>query len=137
MLRFLHANSLQAVPEAVFNLSTLQYLTLADNPINASALTAAQFAFLANLRTFTIDGTTNTSACPTAAVQSALNDSFTFCVGADEVIEPSNSTVTHTPTTTVPTTTEGDAASSSSHKTWIIVGCCLGAVVLLLLVLLM
>ncbi|KAG6977736.1 hypothetical protein JG688_00000030 [Phytophthora aleatoria] len=47
---YLHGNSLKAVPDVVFNLSTLQYLTLIDNPINASDLTAQQFAFLATLQ---------------------------------------------------------------------------------------
>ncbi|GMF12362.1 unnamed protein product [Phytophthora lilii] len=115
-------------------MSTLQFLTLEDNPINASDLTANQFLFLAKLSLFTIDGTTNTSVCPTTAVQTSLNKSFTFCVGADEDVKPSNSTVTPTPSTTVPATTEGDSSSSSSHKTWIVIGACLGAVVLLLII---
>lgn len=130
---FLQDNSLRAIPDVIFNLSKLQYLTLTDNPINASELTADQFTFLAGLQVFTIDGTTNTSACPSTSVQSTLNASFTFCVGADDVVEPSNSTVTEQPATTVPTTTEGSSSSSGSHKTWIIIGACLGAVVLLLL----
>ncbi|RLN78890.1 hypothetical protein BBJ28_00018587, partial [Nothophytophthora sp. Chile5] len=135
---YLRDNALESVPEIIFNLSSLQYLTLATNPINASTLTADQFTFLAGLRMFTIDGLTNTSACPTAAVQSVLNDSFTFCVGADDVVEPSSTTTiaTETPPTTAPATTESTPSSSSSHKTWIIVGACLGAVVLLLLLLL-
>ncbi|KAL4095584.1 hypothetical protein PRIC1_008958 [Phytophthora ramorum] len=131
---FLHDNSLASVPDVVFNLSTLQHLTLADNPINASGLTVDQFAFLANLNMFTIDGTTNTSACPTSAVQTALNESFTFCAGNGDDIEHSNATVTEMPSTTVPSTTEGASSSSSSHKTWIIIGACLGGVVLLLLI---
>ncbi|KAG1700310.1 hypothetical protein DVH05_012111 [Phytophthora capsici] len=130
---YLSGNSLKTVPDVIFNLSTLQYLTLVDNPINASDLTTQQLTFLANLAIFTIDGTTNTSACPTAAVQNKLNESFTFCVGNDD-IDTSNSTVTEQPATTVPTTTEGDSTSSSTNKTWIILGACLGGVVLLVLV---
>ncbi|ETK83547.1 TKL protein kinase, variant [Phytophthora nicotianae CJ01A1] len=129
---YLHGNSLMTVPNVIFNLGTLQYLTLIDNPINASDLTAQQFTFLANLEVFSIDGMTNTSACPTTAVQSTLNDSFTFCVGNDD--GNLNSTVTEEPATTVPATTEDDSSSSSSNKTWVILGACLGAVVLLLLI---
>ncbi|KAG7402148.1 hypothetical protein PHYBOEH_005711 [Phytophthora boehmeriae] len=133
----LHDNSLTTIPEVVFNLSALQYLTLADNPINASELTADQFTFLANLATFTIDGTTNTSACPNSDVQEALNDSFTFCVGTDGDIELTNSTITEEPATATPSTTEGSSSSSSSSsdKTWIILGACLGAVALLVFLL--
>ncbi|GMF32753.1 unnamed protein product [Phytophthora fragariaefolia] len=116
----------------IFNLSTLQSLTLADNPINASDLTAAQFTFLAKLALFTIDGTTNTSACPTTAIQTKLNDSFTFCVGNDDDAGSPNATMTEQPATTVPTTTE-DSSSSSSHKTWIILGACLGGAALLVI----
>ncbi|RLN69742.1 hypothetical protein BBP00_00000168 [Phytophthora kernoviae] len=130
---FLHGNSLITIPEVVFNLSKLQYLTLVDNPINASALTADQFTFLASLTTFSIDGTTNTSACPSSAVQKALNESFTFCVETDGDIEPTNSTITEEPATVTPSTTEGSSSSSSSNKTWIIIGACLGAVALLVL----
>ncbi|KAF4040559.1 Protein tyrosine kinase [Phytophthora infestans] len=129
---YLHGNSLKTVPDVVFSLSTLQYLTLIDNPINASDLTAQQFTFLANLPMFSIDGITDTIACPTAAVQSALNDSFTFCVGNNET--SFNSTITQQPATTVPAITGDDSSSSSSNKTWIILGACLGAVALLLLI---
>ncbi|EGZ28661.1 hypothetical protein PHYSODRAFT_552372 [Phytophthora sojae] len=131
---YLHDNSLKTIPSVVFNLSKLQFLSLVDNPINASGLTVAQLTFLANLELFTIDGTTNTSACPTTAVQTKLNDSFTFCVGNNSDVGSSNSTVTEQPATTMPATTEGDLSSSSSHRTWIIVGACLGAVVLLAIV---
>ncbi|KAG6609282.1 TKL protein kinase [Phytophthora cinnamomi] len=128
---YLHGNSLKTVPDVVFNLSTLQFLTLVDNPINASDLTTTQFTFLANLELFTIDGTTNTSACPTTAVQAKLNDSFTFCVGNGSDVGSLNSSITEQPATTMPSTTEGDSSSSSSHKTWIILGSCLGGVALL------
>ncbi|KAE8892952.1 hypothetical protein PF005_g17495 [Phytophthora fragariae] len=128
---YLHDNSLQTIPEVIFNMSTLQFLTLVDNPIDASGLTAAQFTFLAKLELFTIDGITNTSACPTTAVQTKLNGSFTFCAGKNNDVGSSNTTVTEQPATTMPATTEGDSSSSSSHKTWIILGACLGAVVLL------
>ncbi|POM61525.1 TKL protein kinase [Phytophthora palmivora] len=127
---YLQDNSLKSIPDVIFNLSTLQFLTMAGNPINASELTAQQFTFLASLQMFTIDGTTNTSSCPTTSVQSALNDSFVFCVG----VESTNATVTEQPATTVPASTEDDSSSSSSNKTWIILGACLGAVVLLLLI---
>lgn len=126
--RYLEGNALQEIPSAIFNLSNLQFLTLANNPINASELTAAQFEFLAELRLFTIDGVTNTTACPSESAQSTLNDSFNFCVGSDDV-EPTNNTVT-TPT---PTETASTSSESSSSNTWVIVGICVaGAVVILL-----
>ncbi|CAH0493106.1 unnamed protein product [Peronospora farinosa] len=125
----LHDNSLTSIPKVIFSLSTLQFLTLADNPINASDLTAQQFAFLANLRTFTIDGITSTRVCPTTVIQSALNNSFTFCVGAGDDT-PVNARVSEETTTDAPVTSDGN--SSPSHKTWGVIGACLGAFVLAL-----
>ncbi|CAI5704978.1 unnamed protein product [Peronospora effusa] len=125
----LHDNSLTSIPKVIFSLSTLQFLTLADNPINASDLTAQQFAFLANLRTFTINGITSTRVCPTTVIQSALNNSFTFCVGAGDDT-PVNARVSEETTTDAPVLSEGN--SSSSHKTWGVIGACLGAFVLAL-----
>ncbi|OWZ23872.1 TKL protein kinase [Phytophthora megakarya] len=112
---YLQGNALKTVPDVIFNLPTLQILNLADNPINASSLTTEQFTFLASLQMFTIDGITNTSACPTATVQTKFNESFTFCVGSNG--DSSNSTVTEQPIATVPSQTEGDSSSSSSNKT--------------------
>lgn len=117
----------------IFSLSTLQYLTLANNPINASGLTMQQLTFLSTLRIFTIDGMTNTSACPPAAVQSALTDYFTFCVGTSEAATLANSTLTEQPLTSPPVTTELEKSSTSSHEIWIILGASLGALLLLLL----
>ncbi|CAI5729372.1 unnamed protein product [Peronospora destructor] len=125
----LHDNSLTSIPKVIFNLSTLQFLTLVDNPINASDLTAQQFVFLANLRTFTIDGITNTRACPPTVIQSALNDSFTFCVGAEA--EPVKARVPEQTTTDAPSISEGNSSSSSSsYKIWVVIGACFGALVL-------
>lgn len=136
--RFLEGNSLSEVPAAIFDLSALQILTLANNPINASSLTDEEFEFLADLRLFTIDGVTNTSACPSEAAQSALNGSFTFCVGLDGndtvgSLGDNNTVVTVTPTT-MPTTTT--SSNSSSINSWVIVGICAAAVVVLVAVLL-
>ncbi|CAH0477085.1 unnamed protein product [Peronospora belbahrii] len=128
----LHDNLLTSVPKVLFNLPTLQFLTLANNPINASDLTAQQFAFLARLRTFTIDGTTSTRICPTAVIQSALNRSFTFCVGLDDVKSP-NATATLQPVLEVPIASEvSPSPSSSKKKTWVIIGACLAAALLAL-----
>ncbi|CEG37876.1 tkl protein kinase [Plasmopara halstedii] len=130
---YLHGNLLQAIPNVIFGLSTLQELTLSDNPINASGLTTQQLTFLSNLRNFTIDGLTNTSECPTAAVQHALKTFFVFCVGVAEAVPFNNSILTEQPLTSAPVVTESKASSSSSHNTWIILGACLGALLLLFL----
>lgn len=135
----MEGNALTEVPPVVFNLSTLQFLTLANNPINASSLTAAELGFLADLRLFTIDGVTNTSACPSEDVQTALNGSFTFCVGQDGndtvgSIGENNTAVTAAPT---PTQTVSTSSGSSSTNSWVIVGGCAAAVVVLLVLVLL
>ena len=131
MSRYLHKNSLKTIPDAVFKLPTLQFLTLTENPVNASNLTVQQFTFLANLRTFTIDGITSTSACPSFAVQRALNSSFAFCKKRSKNVEPSKTTASEQPVAAVLAFTDDDSSSSTK---WIILGACLGAVVLLLLI---
>ncbi|KAI9907079.1 hypothetical protein PsorP6_003900 [Peronosclerospora sorghi] len=126
----LHKNLLKSFPGVIFRLPTLQFLTLAGNPINLSNLTEQQFTFLSRLRMFTIDGITSTSSCPSTAVQSALNSSFKFCVGSDDA----NTTVSRQRVIETPETAASVSSRSSSEVTWIVLGACLGAVGFLLLI---
>lgn len=112
------------------------------NPLNASALTEDQFAFLAQLPFFTINGTTETDVCPSDEVISKLNASFTFCASGNSNSKDGEDVVSIAPTT-APSSASTDAPvvqtsqESSSSKTWLVIVIIIGCIILFALLFLL
>ncbi|TMW68643.1 hypothetical protein Poli38472_006111 [Pythium oligandrum] len=118
-------NQLTSIPDFVFTLDKLQALNIDGNPLNASSLSDKQFAFLAGLDSFEINGTTPTSSCPDDAIISKLGTSFRFCMG----MVGSSSSDSQDGDITVPV--PSPTPKSSGSKAGLIVGIVLGSLAVL------
>jgi serine/threonine protein kinase len=134
----LDGNQLSKVPDFIFELGSLRNLTIQKNPaLNASSLNTTQFAFLAQLTTFSIEGVTPTRACPPIEVIRRLNGSFTFCIGQNDSSSSGSGGVSVADVVPVPSPTTNVANAAPTHhrsKTGLIVGIVVGAIALLLII---
>lgn len=140
--RVLSNNQLHEFPLVVFNLSSLQLLTLDSNPLTTPAFTAEQFTFLSKVASLKLSNATGsvieTDVCPSPDVIEKLSAFFTFCnssrgSSSSGSVDLAALTPLASPTSVSPAVQTGENAidGSSSSTTWVVLGAVAGGVVLL------